>query len=213
MSDDEIRFISDWDQDKEDHRTYVGGDWKRIGNWQFKFLVHTAGLNPNHTLLDIACGSLRLGVHAIPYLEPMRYFGLEGEVEILQKGIEEELGNDLSKDPQFAVNKNFNFDFCGGYDIAWANSLFSHLSIKDITQCFTNLRKISSPESVFWFTFFPEIAGKLEEKNPLESHARKDFRYKYETLLNVALETGWQFERINASHPRKQAIVRAKIRQ
>ena len=56
------------------HRQYVGGCWDEIGRLQFDYLV-SQGLRPNHYLLDIACGSLRAGIHFIPYLEPGHYLG------------------------------------------------------------------------------------------------------------------------------------------
>ena len=49
------------------HREYVGGMWESIGRLQFDFLINQ-GMKPESILLDIACGCLRLGVHAIPYL-------------------------------------------------------------------------------------------------------------------------------------------------
>lgn len=58
------------------HRNYIGGMWEEIGNLQLDFLISN-GLSPNHYLLDIACGSLRLGVKAMPYLQPSHYLAVE----------------------------------------------------------------------------------------------------------------------------------------
>jgi len=58
------------------HREYVGGMWEEIGTLQFNFLL-SRGLKPESYLLDIGCGSLRLGVKAIPYLERSHYLGIE----------------------------------------------------------------------------------------------------------------------------------------
>ncbi len=57
---------------KAGHRFYVGGHWEEIGKLQFDFL-RSKGLKPESYLLDIACGSLRLGVKAIPFLEREHY--------------------------------------------------------------------------------------------------------------------------------------------
>jgi len=60
------------------HRQYIGGNWEEIGSLQFDFLL-SRGLQPDSYLLDIACGSLRLSVKAIPYLEESHYLGIEKE--------------------------------------------------------------------------------------------------------------------------------------
>lgn len=67
---------------KLSHRGYIGGRWDEIGKLQFDFLV-SKGLKPHHALLDIACGSVRLGIHAIPYLDQSCYLGLEKESGML----------------------------------------------------------------------------------------------------------------------------------
>ena len=196
----------------EDHRVYVGGDFEKIGQWQFDFLLNQGSLKPNNIFLDIACGSLRLGRKMIPYLDDNCYFGIDSNEEILKKGIELEL-KDESKSPQFSVNSNFDFSFCTKYDIAWANSLFSHLTKDDILLCLTNLKKISNITSIFYFTYFETTNKNMEDKNPNESHARKDFYYNYETIENLASKSGWNIEKIkNTDHPRNQKIIKARIK-
>jgi hypothetical protein len=54
----------------------VGGMWDEIGKLQFEFLVKE-GLNPEHFLLDVAWGSLRVGVHFVRYLESDCYKGID----------------------------------------------------------------------------------------------------------------------------------------
>ena len=47
------------------HRAFVGGDgdyWDKIGELQFQYLLER-GLKPSDTLVDVACGALRGGVH------------------------------------------------------------------------------------------------------------------------------------------------------
>ena len=46
------------------HRAYIGGKWDEYGQMEFDFMV-AHGLRPEHVLLDIACGSLRAGIHFI----------------------------------------------------------------------------------------------------------------------------------------------------
>jgi len=57
---------------ERDPHSAVGGMWEQIGQLQFDFLVNH-GLEPNHKLLDIGCGTLRGGRHFITYLVPGNY--------------------------------------------------------------------------------------------------------------------------------------------
>jgi len=195
----------------ENHRSYVGGDFDRIGLWQFETLKDIANVHQNTTVLDIACGSLRLGKHLIPYLNRGKYFGIEAYGRILKEGIVNELESDLSKEPSFAINSTFDFNFCSAYDVAWANSLFSHLTPLDIAKCFKNLKSISTTESVFYFTYFEENRWKKESRNPTTSHARKDFFYQPSTIEEIANNTGWRVERVQIQHPREQTIMKGKL--
>jgi len=79
---------------KVGHREYIGGLWDEVGSLQFNFLC-AQGLRPEHRLLDIACGSLRLGVRAIPYLETGHYLGLDKESGLVAAGLENELPKDV----------------------------------------------------------------------------------------------------------------------
>ena len=51
--------------DGDGHRAYVGGLWEALGSLQFKFMIDR-GLEPQHVLLDVGCGTLRGGVRFIP---------------------------------------------------------------------------------------------------------------------------------------------------
>ena len=96
------------------HRAYVGGRWDEIGDLQWRFLLNH-GLRPETFLLDIACGSLRLGCRAIPYLAPGHYLGIEKEAELLRVGVEQELGAELEsrQQPRLLVDDSFRFDRFG----------------------------------------------------------------------------------------------------
>src|SRR6185369_9229408 len=93
------------------HREYVGGKWDTLGKLQFEFL-RSQGLQPQHVLLDIACGSLRGGVHFIPYLDARNYLGIDKEESLIAAGKEHELEAELlkRKRPQFAVSSAFEFE-------------------------------------------------------------------------------------------------------
>ena len=60
------------------YRAYVGPpeDYDLIAAMTFNLLT-TLGLRQHHSLLDVGCGSLRIGRLLIPYLNRKKYFGLE----------------------------------------------------------------------------------------------------------------------------------------
>ena len=45
------------------------------------------GLKPTDNLLDIGCGSLRVGKHLIPFLDDGKYCGVEPEQKYLNDGL------------------------------------------------------------------------------------------------------------------------------
>lgn len=195
------------------HRTYVGGStsemWYGIGKRQYHFLV-SRGLKPEHSFLDIACGSLRLGQFLIPMLNKGNYFGIEGEKGLVDLGIQHEILFNIIevKNPVFMFNYNFNFSQCKGYDFAIAQSLFTHLTIKDIKKCFTNLYPVANDSSMFFFTFFEGDESKNEH---IESHANKNWYYEFNTLKNIGESCGFCVEYIGDwGHERNQMMAVAR---
>ena len=72
------------------HRDIVGGRWDETGRIQMQLLLE-AGLQPQHHLLDIGAGSLRLGCKAVPYLNPGHYWATDLSGALLRKGYEAEI--------------------------------------------------------------------------------------------------------------------------
>ena len=68
--------------------------WKMKRDFQIDFLK-ISGLQPDHHLLDIGCGTLRGGIPLIAYLDEGRYFGIEARAEVLDEGRKELRENGL----------------------------------------------------------------------------------------------------------------------
>ena len=187
------------------HRSYVGGAWERIGRMQFEFMVRQ-GLKPHHVLCDVACGSLRGGVKFIPYLDPGNYLGIDISRQLIDAGIEKELG-DLrdTKRPEFVVSDRFEFNrFSKRPDFAIAQSLFTHLIESDILLCLKNLRDFAKPNTKFFVTFF-EAAEPSE--NPLQSNPHERFSYTRQQMEQFGKSTGWRPRYIGDwNHPRGQLV-------
>ena len=192
------------------HRKYVGGldaeMWYGIGKRQYHFLINE-GLTPEHKFLDIACGSLRLGQYLIPFLNKDNYFGVEGENYLVNEGLKHEIYFDvvLRKNPNFAFNYNFDFSFADEIDVAWAQSLFTHLTIEDIGLCLTSVKKVLKDDGRFYFTFFE---GPEDQNLHAESHANKNWSYEYKSIESCAMDCGLKLRYIGHwGHERDQMMV------
>lgn len=197
------------------HRSYVGAKWEHLGKLQIDFLTSN-GLKPEHVLYDIACGSLRAGVHLIPYLDRGNYIGIEKEEKLIELGIEEELGLDIyeNKKPEFLVNDQFEFDKLSKKpDFAIAQSLFTHLTLHDITKCLIKLRMTVEKDCKFYATFdeesvTPKANSRLGLPNPPRSHSNLSFYYTVDEMKNCSNKAKWNFKYIgDFGHPSGQQMV------
>lgn len=189
------------------HRAYVGGFWDEIGKLQFEFLIRE-GLQPHHHVWDIACGSLRGGVHLIPYLDPGHYLGVEKEADLVKAGLEQELEKELEEEkaPQFLVTERFDFSQAETRPhYAIAQSLFTHLPPPLIETCLVNLRPFMRPDGQFFATFH-EV--ETEIRNPKRPHDHGYFGYTRAQMEAFGTRHGWLAEYIGDwNHPRGQVMV------
>lgn len=193
------------------HRRFVGGDgpyWDEIGMLQLQFLV-AEGLKPTHTLLDVACGSLRAGRFFIDYLDAGNYLGVDKEIDLIIHGVAQEIGIQtfVQKRPLFVVSGGFDFgQFSRRPDYAIAQSLFTHLTADDIRLCLHSLRSFLADGGRFYATFF-------EVQSPVSNRQASDsiecFFYTRDQIGVLAQSTGWRMQYIgNWGHPRKQVMVK-----
>jgi hypothetical protein len=189
------------------HRGYVGGKWDEIGKLQFDFMVGR-GLAPGDVFLDIACGSLRGGVHFIKYLDPGNYLGIEKEGTLVQRGLAHELSRSVRKDkrPEFVVSDAFEFErFSKQPKFSLAQSLFTHLIPEQIELCMANLRA-SVPDGHEAYTTFQ--VGE-STSNPPASDDEKRFYYTIAELAAIGERNGWRSDYIGEwGHPRGQVMMR-----
>lgn len=200
------------------HREAVGGLWETIGR-------HQVGqeLRRDHRLLDIGCGALRLGVHAVAYLDPPHYFGLDLSPGLIEAGYRHELDEagraKLPRD-HLAANADFGLGFVGAsVDMAIAQSVFTHLPLNHVRRCLAAVAAVLKPGGVFYAT-----AWVLPEGTPLHHpfewegilngrgittsdirdpyhHAWRDIQFVAEGLpLGVSLLGDW-------GHPRGQPML------
>src|SRR5690625_3522502 len=193
------------------HRSFVGGGWDEIGKHQLDFLI-SKGLRPDHRFLDVGCGSFRAGRHLIDYLDPGNYYGFDINHAVLEAGYEHEL-TDAQRErlPVGNVHSTdrFDADFGVEFDMAIAQSVFTHVSLNHIRLCMYRVAKVMKPGGKFYATFNERPAGfpvdGLQRKRATE---RNPFWYYRRDLRWASGFAPWEFRYIGDwGHPRKQKIV------
>ena len=114
-------------------------------------------------MLDIGCGSLRGGRLAIPYLGVGNYFGIEPDRELVETGIEVELGRETCarKQPHFLFGGEFQFsEFDTTFDYLMAQSILSHTHVDMTRDLLRNARRVVHDESIFVGTFLATPRGR-----------------------------------------------------
>lgn len=154
------------------HRHFVGAHsdvkWRAMGASQLAFLK-AHGVRRTSTLLDVGCGSLRLGVHAIPWLDPGRYIGHDISERLVRTGIAEELSKVrgwMRKSPRFIISEHFDMaDLgCEVIDTAIAQSVLTHLGPVGVEEC---IRNVAPRVKVFYATFnLGKVDASSEPKYP-----------------------------------------------
>jgi SAM-dependent methyltransferase len=128
--------------------------WHEYADWQMKAL-RQHGLLPQHRLLDVGCGALRLGHLAIAYLDPGNYCGIDPDGRLLDLGraVLRRLGVD--RPHSLRQSSAFDFERFGmSFDFAMAQSVFTYLSQAQIEQCVEHLKTVMKPGGKFIFTYW-----------------------------------------------------------
>lgn len=189
------------------HRDYVGGKWDEIGQLQLKFLV-SRGLEPWHSLLDIGCGSLRLGCKAIPYLDGGNYYGIEKEESLINAGLEQEVSKALinAKQPRIMQTSDFNLAVLDrNIDFAIAHSLFTHLTKSEIDKCLLSILPRMNINAKLYASFFECNQPRF---NPKYSHDHDYFCYTRSEMTNAGSKAGYRSKYIGEwGHPRGQMMI------
>lgn len=200
------------------HREQVGGLWDEVGALQIAFL-RAQGLRPSDTLLDVGCGCLRGGVHLVAHLEPGRYYGIDRDADLLRAGLEVELpraGLAGRLDPgRLLVNDAFEVGRFGvTFDVAWAQSVFTHLTAPDIRRCLAEVARVVRPGGRFFATFFragdDPAAPVTHQPGGIVTHRDRDpYHYRFADLEALAAGLPWRAADLGAwSHPRAQQMAR-----
>ncbi|WZY96351.1 hypothetical protein YC2023_068680 [Brassica napus] len=118
----------------EQHHSNYGEPWAG-GRDVFEFLAQSSNLKPNSRVLEIGCGTLRVGLHFIRYLNPTHFHCLEKDELSLMAALRYELPSQglLHKRPLILRGDDMEFSKFGldtAYDLIYASAVFLHMPDK-----------------------------------------------------------------------------------
>jgi len=204
------------------HRSYVGPEEKfyTFGAKMFLTLVDH-GLAPADYVLDVGCGSLRVGRELIPYLDPNRYHGIEPNEKQLLRGLEDEITEAVvtEKDPAFSTSADFaTEDMEEELGLEWPDVFDWVLAIQVFIHCGPDqlrdflLKMKGRAKQIFITLKIEEESSKVEHAKPPgeRRYNHSDFRttvYSHEHIACILDETGWTVHSQPLSDPVQNSFI------
>lgn len=186
------------------YRAFVGppADYDLVAAMTFSLLA-VLGLRQQHRLLDIGCGSLRVGRLLLPYLNPGCYVGLEPNAWLVAEGIRLEVGQDQVeiKQPRFVFGADASELLADGarFDYAIAQSIFSHCGPDLLDTWLAQVAGLLADEGALLATF---LEG--PQDNAVGGWVYPDcVWYTKETMQKLAARHGLGFRMLDWRHPRQ----------
>lgn len=201
------------------HRDIVGGRWDETGRVQMA-LLRQHGLLPHHHLLDIGCGSLRLGCKAVDYLNPGHYWGTDLSGDLMRKGHATELADPARLSPDQLI-EDANFGFPGVPDSithAISFAVFTHLPAAHLHHALCQIHARFPALQCLLFTVFlvPEAAKDQPFRQPdgvVTHRTRAPYHMMAAEVLSLCQNAGFHATFHDDKLPRGQVLCTATRQQ
>lgn len=158
-----------------------GGDFQEIGKILLSVLIDS-GLKPSHSLFDLGCGTGRLSIQALEYLENAKYYGSDISVTMLNHA--KNLTSHLGKNPTFIHQTEPNFTSLPIFEFICAFSVFTHMEPEDTFNYLKSALAISNKNTKFVLSVIP-----LESKlgvNIFTNAASLTLKERWQGVRNIA---------------------------
>lgn len=177
----------------------AGQGWEEHGKAQLNFLIH-CGLKPEHTLLDFGCGTGRLACHAVPYLNPGNYTGVDISKQAIKRALSiamhEKWGD---KEPTFIVGDGSLMSVKDkAFNIIFSHSVLTHTPWDIAEALFKDLSEMAF--GAFFFTY--------KRAEAYQRSGLKQFQYNPAELAKMARDNGLQAVEIDLTWPAGQKTMR-----
>ena len=190
------------------HKSYVGpyNQYDLVAAMVFNLLT-SLGLRQHHRVIDIGCGSLRVGRLLIPYLNAKNYTGVEPNRTILDDGIANEIGTDFLKlKKPILINDSTLRNHTSGpinADFIFAQSVFSHCGLDLIDNWLSEVVEHLSDSGVFVATFHVSDS----DYNKKGWVYPGSVAYRPDTIQDLAKKRSLNFRMLEWSHPRQNWCI------
>jgi hypothetical protein len=153
------------------------------------------GLQPHHTFLDVGAGCFRCSIPMIDYLNEGNYFAIDGDHNLLERGITEVVPSHLRDRIKMVVSWEFEFELLGqdAFDYIWAQSVITHTPEQETRKLFSAIEKHLAGAA-----YLSYLRGDRNNADPY--HWTVDDLQSF-TALKVEALGDWK-------HPRKLEMVR-----
>jgi hypothetical protein len=167
------------------------------------------GMTPDDHLLDIGCGSLRLGHKAVPFLRPGHYWGTDASLALMRHGRLTELP-DPAQLPEDHLIKDAHFAFPGVPEtitLAIAFGVFTHLPHADLATALTNLRRFPNLRTTLFTVFLSDAPTSTRQPDGVVTHPDRPPYHVTETQVAATIRAaGFTPIRLPTLLPRGQVL-------
>jgi cyclopropane fatty-acyl-phospholipid synthase-like methyltransferase len=122
-------------------------DFATAGERTFKSLSRNADLKADQRVIDYGCGSLRVGLHFIRFLNPDNFMGLDVTTDFIDIG-KELIGRQLldEKRPRLAAISEGSLSGAEafGADLVYSTAVCCHVHPDELPAYFGNLRRLAA---------------------------------------------------------------------
>ena len=187
--------------------------WTEHQDMQLSFLKR-CGLSSSTTVLDLGCGPMRLGSVLIPLLKDGWYFGQDINPNTIAFGEDVLREAGISKQAPYTLFSSDQFDLSPvdrPIQLAFSNSLFSHLTLNSIFTALLRLQDVLTPSGVLYATFFSSEPGRPwlmpQPRNKwgreFDTYSHQDpYHYPLPLLKDLARQAGFRLDLVdNYGHP------------
>jgi SAM-dependent methyltransferase len=148
--------------------------WEDVGKMQFDYLLQE-GLQPQHYLLDVGCGSFRGGHFLIDFVEKAPYYGIDRDKSHIDAGMRAVINPSklVGKDPNVRVVEVSAdpIDYSrtlgrSSFDYIWVHAVFDHIPPEAIARSLSDLSQVLGDKGRLYATIFLNPHGP-EFREPL----------------------------------------------
>lgn len=184
------------------YRAFMGNPaaWESFGKLQLDYLI-SQGLEPQHLLLDVACGPLQAGRHFIEYLEKQHFFGIDDRKVLIVAGEKGEIRARRLKNKKPVLRYVEDFDLSWlhasiSFDYVLAENLFTRIFPEKIDICLKSVEARLASQGAFYATFNLSPDGKTKKKSHPYQPYEKWIFYPKELFDGLAESNGLSCEYI-----------------